>query len=77
MIVGFGFVIMLKVLVVFIGLLFVGLLFVVFMIVSKIKVNKKLMLYVFIINKYRIYKGVCILIKLEFGIWGLLFYRNY
>lgn len=35
------------------------------------------MLYVFIINKYRIYKGVCILIKLEFGIWGLLFYRNY
>lgn len=54
MIVGFGFVIMLKVLVVFIGLLFVGLLFVVFMIVSKIKVNKKLMLYVFIIDKYNL-----------------------
>lgn len=54
LIVGFGFVIMLKVLVVFIGLLFVGLLFLVFMIVSKIKVNKKLMLYVFIIDKYNL-----------------------
>lgn len=74
---GFGFVTMLKAPAAFIGPPFAGLPFAAFTIVSKIKANKKSMLYALIINKHRTYKGACILIKLEFGIWGLSFYRNH
>lgn len=63
---GFGFVTMLKAPAAFIGPPFAGSPFAAFTIVSKIKANKKSMLYALIIDKHRTYKVACILIKLEF-----------
>lgn len=75
---GFGFVTMLKAPAAFIGPPFAGSPFPAFTIVSKIKANKKSMLYALIIDKHRTYKGACFFfIKLVSGIWGLSFYRNH